>query len=245
MNSGFQNLSAMEYPGRILIIGRAGGQGEPVVIYAITGRSPSSQARRLEWKEDGVWVRPTDEKTIREGNVDLLVYPAMLYFRGGVAVSNGKQTSDVRRALEGNPDPLKALSSSLASWEYEPDAPIFTPRISGCLVPGPAAALGLIRRGAEGEVLRSFHKIPLAPGKGKMIMTYEGANRDPLLSFAGAPADVEIEGGDASSIAEAVYEALKPRLPEKDFRVAVSCLVARDIAGNAYEVSIINRHERN
>ena len=67
MNSGFQNLSAMEYPGRILIIGRAGGQGEPVVIYAITGRSPSSQARRLEWKEGGVWVRPTDEKTIREG----------------------------------------------------------------------------------------------------------------------------------------------------------------------------------
>jgi len=243
MNSALKNLTAMDYPGRVIILGRS-RDGKTVVVYAITGRSPSSQARKLEWSEDGVWVRPTDEETLKKGHVDLLVYPAMLFFPGGVAVSNGKQTVDVRRALEHGSNALSVLSASLIAWEYEPDPPIFTPRISGCILPGPKAALNIIKRGTDGAAARDSFEVTLLPGKGKMISTYDGVNKDPLRSFAGDPLNVNIDGTDSAQTAEAIYESLKPSGAGPDFRVAVACLFAGDIAGNQYEVSIINRHER-
>jgi IMP cyclohydrolase len=243
MDSAFKDLAAMDYPGRVIILGRS-RDGKTVVVYAITGRSPSSQARKLEWSEDGVWVRPTDEETLKKGHVDLLVYPAMLFFPGGVAVSNGKQTVDVRRALEHGSNPLSVLSASLIAWEYEPDPPIFTPRISGCILPGPKAALNIIKRGTDGAAVRDSFEVTLLPGKGKMISTYDGVNKDPLRSFPGDPLNVNIDGADSAQTAEAVYESLKPSGAGPDFRVAVACLFAGDIPRNQYEVSIINRHER-
>jgi len=65
-----------------------------------------------------------------------------------------------------------------------------------------------------------------------------------LRSFAGDPLNVNIDGTDSAQTAEAIYESLKPSGAGPDFRVAVACLFAGDIAGNQYEVSIINRHER-
>jgi hypothetical protein len=245
MTNAFESLSAMIYPGRVVIIGRAPGPGRPVVIYAITGRSPSSQARMLEWRDDGIWVRPTDENVLKTGNVDLLVYPAVLHFAGGIAVSNGKQTADIRRGLETERGGAAALlAGSLASWDYEPDAPIFTPRIGGCVLPGPAAALGLIKRGPGGISSRSYYEVPLSPGRGKLISTYDGANSDPLRPFPGDPLDVEIDSGDAGRLAEAVYKAMAPSEPGKDFRVAVACVSAADVAANRFEIAIVNRHER-
>jgi IMP cyclohydrolase len=243
MNPAFKNLAAMEYPGRVIILGQS-RDGKTVVVYAITGRSPSSQARKLEWSEAGVWVRPTDEETLKKGRVDLLVYPAMLYSPGGVAVSNGKQTADVGRALGNASNPLSVLSASLKAWEYEPDAPIFTSRISGCVLPGPKAALNIIKRGAGGAAVCDSFEVTLRPGKGKMISTYDGVNKYPLRSFADEPLNVNIDGADPAQTAEAVYESLKPSGAGMDFRVAVACLYAGDIAGNQYEVSIINRCER-
>ena len=167
MDRALANLSAMEYPGRVIIIGRGPSGSRAAVVYAITGRSPSSQARRLERREDGVWVRPTDEEVLKKGNPDLLIYPAILFAAAGVAVSNGRQTADVRSRLDGAaaPGPVEILAGSLSGWDFEPDAPIFTPRISGCVLPGAKAALALIKRGAGGEALRSYHEFPLAAGK--------------------------------------------------------------------------------
>ncbi len=68
MDRALANLSAMEYPGRVIVIGSGPAGARAAVIYAITGRSPSSQARKLEWREDGVWVRPTDEEILKKGN---------------------------------------------------------------------------------------------------------------------------------------------------------------------------------
>lgn len=244
MDRALANLSAMEYPGRVIVIGRDRTGSRTAVIYAVTGRSPSSQARKLEWREDGVWVRPTDEEVLKKGNADLLIYPAMLFSTRGVAVSNGKQTADVRRRLDAAATgPVEVLAGSLSGWDYEPDAPIFTPRISGCVLPGPKAALSLIKKGAGGEALRSYYEVPLEAGQGKLIATYDGVNRDPLKSFPGDPLDLALDAADAAGLAESVYEALKPGAG-KDFRVAVACLLAADLTRNEYETAIINRHER-
>lgn len=240
MPSPLSPLENLVYPGRLIIIGRTPG-GAAVVIYAVTGRSASSQARRLVQREAGVWVEPTDEAVLRQGRVDLLVYPALLFAAGGVAVSNGKQTTDIRDALVSGARPVAALGAAMAPWDYEPDAPTFTPRISGC-VTAAGAALSVVKRAPDGASLRSYFEVPASPGQGRLVSTYQGENRDPLPAFVGEPIVVDLPPGGAREAAEAVYAALAPRAGNPDFRVAVAGY--REIGASSSEIHIINRHER-
>jgi len=237
------SLSTLEYPGRLIVIGAPAGGGKAAIVYAITGRSPSSQARRLVHRDGGVWVEPTDEATLKTGNVDLLVYPALLFAKDGIAVSNGKQTADVRDRLRTGLDPVGALAAALGGWEFEPDAPIFTPRISGCLTAA-AAGLSVVRRGPSGETLRNFFEVRLRPGEGRLVSTYEGPNAEPLPVFCGEPRFVGLAGASAAETAAAFYRELGPAPGGKDFRVAVAAVFADPSAPDRPEVHIINRHER-
>jgi IMP cyclohydrolase len=236
-------LAALEYPGRLIVIGARRDGGEAVVVYAITGRSPSSQARKLVQRDGGIWVQPTDEATLKQGNVDLLVYPAVLFGPAGLAVSNGKQTADIRDRLAPGVDPVSALSKALAAWDFEPDAPIFTPRISGCLA-GAAAGLSVLRRGPSGETLRNYYEVGLRPGEGRLVSTYEGPNADPLPVFRGEPRGIGLTGSSAAETAESAYAGLGPSPSGKDFRVAVACVFVPLSAPDKADVRIINRHER-
>lgn len=234
--------AGLEYPGRLIILGTA-PDGRPVVVYSITGRSPSSQARALVFRDRGVWVEPTDEETLKKGNVELLVYPAVLFAGRGVAVSNGRQTTDVAAGLASSADPVVILAGALVKWDYEPDAPIFTPRISGCLAGG-RAGLSLVRRGPGGATLRSYFEVPVRPGAGRLVSTYEGPNREPLPGFAGEPREVALVGKTALAIADSVYEALAPGAGGRDFRVAVACALVDPAKPAEFDLRIINRHER-
>ncbi|MDH4197687.1 MAG: IMP cyclohydrolase [Candidatus Aminicenantes bacterium] len=240
MPSPLSLLENLAYPGRLIVIGWMPG-GAAVVIYAITGRSASSQARRLVQREAGIWVEPTDEAVLRQGRVDLLVYPALLIAAGGVAVSNGKQTADIRDALVAGAQPVAALGAALARWDYEPDAPTFTPRISGC-VTAAGAALGIVKRAPDGVSLRSYFEVPASPDQGRLVSTYQGENRDPLPASVGEPLAVDLPPGGARETAEAAYAALAPRAGSPDFRVAVACY--RELGASSREVHIINRQER-
>jgi IMP cyclohydrolase len=236
-------LSSMEYPGRLIAIGGASAGDRTVIIYGITGRSPSSQARKLAAREGGIWVQPTDEEVLQKGRVDLLVYPAVLFGAHGIAVSNGRQTEDIFAVLSREGGPVPSLAGALERWDYEPDAPIFTPRIGGCVMPG-NAALGLVRKGPDGVTWRSYFEVTLLAGKARLVSTYQGPNRDPLPSFEGEPWEIALGGESPRETAEAVYEALRPRPPGKDLRVAVACVFSSLDDPGRYEVHIINRQER-
>jgi IMP cyclohydrolase len=243
MDDTMLSLATLEYPGRLILIGAPRQGGSAAVVYAITGRSPSSQARKLVLRDGGIWVQPTDEETLKQGNVDLLVYPAVLFGKSGVAVSNGKQTADVHDLLAAEADPVSVLSKALAAWDFEPDAPIFTPRISGCLV-GRGAGLSVLRRGPAGETLRSFFEVGLRPGEGRLVSTYEGPNANPLPVFSGEPAFVALPGLTAAETAGAVYRDLGPAPGGKDFRLSVACVLVPLADPERTDVHIINRHER-
>ncbi len=242
MDRSMTDLASLEYPGRLIIVGATPAGGRALVLYAITGRSPSSQARKLVLRDGGIWVQPTDEATVKQGNVELLVYPAVLFGRAGLAVSNGRQTGDVRDRLAPGADPVAVLSAGLRSWDFEPDAPIFTPRISGCLAGG-AAGLSVVRRGPSGETLRSYFDVGLRPGEGRLVSTYEGPNADPLPVFRGEPLFVALSAATAAEAAEAAYRSLGPSPSGKDFRVAVAVILAPPGQPDKADVHIINRHE--
>jgi IMP cyclohydrolase len=241
MPGPWDNLSRMIYPGRLLALGRDRADEHHIILYAITGRSPSSQARRLEEENGAVWTKPTDLETLKKGNPDLLVYPAIVFARG-VAVSNGRQTADIDPSAAAGA--VSALDAGLRAWTYEPDAPIHTPRISGCITPSGAAAVSLLKRGPDGEPLRSFHELALRPGRGAFIATYAGDNREPLASFAGEPLELQFTEETPEATARAAYAALRPEGRTEDFRVAVACVFAPRADRGRPRLAIINRHER-
>jgi IMP cyclohydrolase len=243
MTELLDKLRAMAYPGRIILIGLNSKGDRAVVIYSITGRSPSSQARELKLKGNAIWTIPTDEELLKKGNAELLVYSAIAFGRG-IAVSNGRQTKDILNQIQEKEDPEEVLTRALNDWTYEPDSPHFTPRISGCILPNSRACLSLIKRGFDGLAQRSFFAWRLEPGKGKLIATYSGKDEQPLPAFQGDPLDLEIKESTPAIMAEAVYTALKPENRDKDFRVAVAAVYAKKSNLRQYEVSIINKRER-
>jgi IMP cyclohydrolase len=243
LKTELENLAVKEYPGRVIILGKDPTGKKAIVVYAITGRSPSSQARKLEKEGDFIWAKPTDEDILKTGQADLLVYPAV-YLGRGVVVSNGKHTSDIIDHLEKSPNPASLLQSALSAWDYEPDAPIFTPRISGCVLTLERAALSVIRRGPDSSPVRDVFECSMVSGHGNMVTTYQGENRHPVPSFSGDPLSLEIPHRTCRDMAEAVYEALGPAGEGLDFRVAVACVFSSSLERDDYEVSIINRCER-
>jgi IMP cyclohydrolase len=252
---GLEPLAAMEYPGRIIIIGRDPSGDHDVVVYAITGRSPSSQARRLVYDGlEAVRSQATDPGRLKEGNERLLIYNCIRKSPDGLVVSNGAQTDLILETMVDLmarglcPAPEEILQRAFARPHlmagidltgYEPDAPAFTPRISGCLRNG--AALSMVLRARNGTAEREYFPVPLSPGEGKLISTYAGDNVDPLPSFRGEPLWVQLEGRRAQEQAGAIYNSLAPRDPQNDFRVAVA-VVFSHLRTSEMEVSIINRH---
>lgn len=234
-------LRRTPYPGRFITLGKA-RSGRTVVIYALTGRSASSQARRLVLDGLTVWTRPTDPELLKAGRPDLLVYPAIRIGKG-IAVGNGKQTADVDPDGEGSP--VAVLERGLRDWNYEPDAPIHTPRIAGCVLPSGRSALAVVRRGSEGEPLRSFFEFPLLAGRSRLISTYSGGPADPPVAFDGEPRDIPFEEATARAAAEAFYAALGPAEPGGlDYRVAVASVFADPEDATRFELHIVNRAER-
>ena len=231
----------MVYPGRFIVLGADQTGDWDVVVYGITGRSPSSKARKLELVGDYILTRPTDPEVLKTGNPDLLVYPALILGEA-IVVSNGKQTTDI--AARADAGPVRVLAGGLAAWNFEPDAPIFTPRISGCVLPGGRAGLSVLKRQPDGSTLRLYAELPLAAGRGKLVSTYAGENANPLPSFAGEPVDVGLAEVTAVATAEAFYSALRPEGRPEDYRVAVACVFALRSDLRRRDVAIINRHER-
>jgi len=247
MAKGLESLEGMEYPGRAIILGKSNSNLQ-TAVYILTGRSTSSQARILVEKErDGIYTQPLDIKKIERP--DLLIYPSILFNSEGVAISNGQQTKSINELMDGfymssKERPSEILAKALRDWTYEDDKPNYTPRISGCLMGGNAgmAALAILKQGYNCTTTDIF-EFGTSRGKGKLIATYTGENKDPLPSFEGVPLAVELPGDSAKEIAENIYNALAPKNPAKDFRVSVAAVILDLIITNNSEVYIKNRHE--
>jgi IMP cyclohydrolase len=238
-----ENIAKMEYPGRIIIIGRDITGENEIAVYGITGRSPSSQARKLKFDGTRLLVQPTNKEELKKGNPDLLIYPAIAgdpY--KGLVISNGKQTASIESCIKAGEEPFNVFKKGLdiSEWQYEPDAPNYTPRISGYIIPHGGSALSIIKRSEDGSPIRYDYNLELEPGKGKFIATYTGENKNPLPSFEGEPIDVELKGKTPNEIADAVYEALGPRDVEKDFRVGVAAIFY-NTNKNKWVVAVKNR----
>ncbi len=180
-----KHLAQNPYPGRGLVLGRS-DENTWVIVYWIMGRSTNSRNRRFVAEGATLRTEPVDLKLVADPS--LIIYEAMLDLPGTWLVSNGDQTRTMYATLQSG----GSIEAALATREREPDAPNFTPRISGML---------RLENGGVSTVLSILKANPLDPahtdryyyrpsmpqaGFGLGLTTYSG-DGDPLPSFAGEP----------------------------------------------------------
>jgi len=177
-------LRGNSYPGRGIILGHSAG-GAACAAYFIMGRSPNSRNRIFEEGEGCLYTRPFDEALA--GDTALTIYTAMRADERRLILTNGSQTEGIWQAMEAG----ASFGAALMDWSYEPDAPHYTPRISGVMEEG-GYTLSILKKEPLGEgCCRYFYAYQGQPGLGRLIHTYAGED-SPLPSFAGEPRAIAI-----------------------------------------------------
>ena len=198
MTDIFDYLRARPYPGRGILLGAA-PDGAPVCAYFIMGRSENSRNRVFERTPDGIRTRAFDEAKMTDPS--LIIYHPVRRTERGLIVTNGDQTDTIR---DGH-----GFVAALRTRTFEPDAPNWTPRISGLLGGDGSYKLSILRAAdPEGQrCIRCFYEYEPAPGEGRFISTYEGFG-SPLPSFSGEPVAVEVPELGATELARRIWGAL-------------------------------------
>lgn len=199
-------LRGNPYPGRGIVLGKSGDGKSSIAVYFIMGRSENSRNRIFAPTEDGIRTEAADPAKMTDPS--LIIYHPVRKAGRGLIVTNGDQTDTIRDfLLEG-----RSFAEALRARTFEPDAPNYTPRISGLLSPDGGFQLSILKS-AEGDpacCCRYFYHYdaPLA-GEGRFIHTYQG-DGSPLPSFEGEPVRVALDGSDPETLADQVWEALDP-----------------------------------
>jgi IMP cyclohydrolase len=113
------------YPGRGIIIGMTPDESNYVQIYWIMGRSQNSRNRIFEAEGSFVKTRAFDEAKMQDPS--LIIYYPVKALENYHIISNGDQTDTIYEFVKNG----MTFDNALATREFEPDLPNYTPRISG------------------------------------------------------------------------------------------------------------------
>lgn len=196
-------LNTNTYPGRGIVLGKSKDGKKAVIAYFIMGRSANSRNRIFEENDrGGIRTKAFDESKMEDPS--LIIYNPVLKIDGKTIVTNGDQTDTIY-------DHMKegfCYHHALVTREFEPDAPNYTPRISGVVKPNGDYNLSILKSNLGiPECVRYFFEYPAHPGMGHFIHTYEH-DGDPIPSFEGEPTPVEIDGSDIDAFTSTVWDNL-------------------------------------
>ena len=178
----FEYLANNSYPGRGIAVGKY--DGKPVIAYFIMGRSANSRNRIFAREDDRLFTKAFDESRVKDPS--LIIYNALRKYDDLTIVTNGDQTDTVYDFLAQG----RTFDDALATREYEPDCPNYTPRISALMDSSGNARFSILKR-VNGECVRCFWDYEGEDGKGRFISTYD-TDGDPLPSFSGEPLGFDI-----------------------------------------------------
>lgn len=184
-----EELKNNSYPGRGIVIGKTADNENIAIAYFIMGRSENSRNRVFAKDNLGIKTKAFDESKLTDPS--LIIYAPVKVINGVTIVTNGDQTDTIYDFIDSG----KTFEDALRTRTFEPDAPNFTPRISG-IVSGADYKLSILKsaEGDENSTHRYFfeYSSPKA-GEGHFIHTYK-CDGDPIPSFEGEPKLVKIEG---------------------------------------------------
>lgn len=229
----FDYLAAKEYPGRGIILGKS-EDNRAVFAYFIMGRSTNSRNRVFEVSNDDIRTKAFDESLLSDPS--LIIYSPVRVLGKKIIVTNGDQTDTIYEYLKDK----KTFEDALYTRTFEPDAPNFTPRISGLIdiESGLKLKLSILKsdEGDESQSLKFFYNYDNPkPGEGFLIHTYK-ENSDPLKSFEGEPIKVSLNGS-IDEFSDSLWNSLNT---DNKISLAVRYI---DMATGKYEQIIKNKLE--
>ena len=223
------------YPGRGIVIGVSEDGRYAVTAYFIMGRS--SNSRNRIFVEDGEGIRTEAYDPSKLEDPSLIIYAPVRVLGDCTIVTNGDQTDTVYEGMKQG----KSFGESLMERRYEPDAPNYTPRISGVLRVSEGSfdyQLSILKSDngdPDSDNRYTFSYSAPKAGRGHFIHTYLG-DGDPLPSFEGEPTPVRIGGEGIDSFTDGIWEALNEENKVSLFTRYI------EIATGKYESRIVNKN---
>ena len=207
-----QELQQNSYPGRGIVLGCSPDGRYAVSAYFIMGRSENSRNRVFVTDGDGIRTQAFDPSKMVDPS--LIIYAPVRVLGDYTIVTNGDQTDTIYDLMKVG----KTFEESLRTREFEPDAPNYTPRISGLI-----------------DQTYTFTYSNPRPGIGHFIHTYEN-DGNPLPSFSGEPKKVEISG-DIDTFTTMLWKSLNA-----DNKVSLFVRYI-DLKTNQAETRLINKNQ--
>ena len=229
-----EEIGRTSYPGRGIVIGKSADGKKAVVAYFIMGRSENSRNR--VFVEDGEGIRTQAFDPSKLTDPSLIIYAPVRVLGNKTIVTNGDQTDTIYEGM----DKQLTFEQSLRSRKFEPDAPNFTPRISGIMHIENGNynyALSILKsdNGDDSGCNRfTFAYENPKAGQGRFIHTYMG-DGNPLPSFEGEPTLIDIKG-DIDEFTNSVWNSLNA-----DNKVSLFTRFI-DIETGKYESRIVNKN---
>lgn len=227
-------LSSNSYPGRGIIIGRSADGKHAVTAYFIMGRSVNSRNRIFSVEGEGIRTEAFDESKLSDPS--LIIYSPVRVINYHTIVTNGDQTDTIYVGMKQG----QSFEESLRCREFEPDAPNYTPRISGIMKVKDSKytyAMSILKsNNGNPDACNRFtfyYNNPVA-GEGRFIHTYM-QDGNPLPSFEGEPKLMRIEG-NIDEFTELVWNSLN-----EDNKVSLFVRYI-DIETGKYETRIVNKN---
>lgn len=231
-----KELQENAYPGRGIIIGKTPDGKKAVTAYFIMGRSENSRNR--VFVEDGQGIRTQAFDPSKLTDPSLIIYAPVRVLGNKTIVTNGDQTDTIYEGMGRQ----MTFEQSLRSREFEPDAPNYTPRISGImhLENGKYNYAMSILKSNNGDP-SSCNRYTFAyenpkAGEGRFIHTY-AKDVNPLPSFEGEPTWVSLEDDDIDVFTDKIWTSLN-----EDNKVSLFVRFI-DIETGKYETRIVNKNQ--
>ncbi len=226
-----QELRGNTYPGRGIVLGKSEDGSKMVIAYFIMGRSENSRNRIFVEQEDGIRTEAFDPSKLSDPS--LIIYAPVRVLNGKTIVTNGDQTDTIYDFMKDG----KTFEEALRTRTFEPDAPNFTPRISG-VVEGENYKLSILKsnNGDPASAHRYFFEYsdPKA-GEGHFIHTYK-CDGNPIPSYEGEPTPVKISG-DIDAFTKEIWENLNEANKVSLFTRFI------DIATGETQTRIVNKNK--
>lgn len=228
-------LNSNTYPGRGIVIGKTKDGKKAVTAYFIMGRSNNSRNRVFVEEGEGIRTQAFDPSKLEDPS--LIIYAPVRVLGNKTIVTNGDQTDTIYEGM----DKQLTFEQSLRTREFEPDAPNYTPRISGIMHVENGKynyAMSILKsNNGNPKACNRYtfaYENPVA-GEGHFIHTYMH-DGNPLPSFEGEPKLVKING-DINEFTNMVWTNLN-----EDNKVSLFVRFI-DIETGEYETRIVNKNK--
>ena len=228
-------LNSNTYPGRGIVIGKTKDGKKAVTAYFIMGRSNNSRNRVFVEDGEGIRTQAFDSSKLEDSS--LIIYAPVRVLGNKTIVTNGDQTDTIYEGM----DKQLTFEQSLRTREFEPDAPNYTPRISGIMhiennKYNYAMSILKSNNGNPNSCNRyTFAYENPIEGQGHFIHTYMH-DGEVLPSFEGEPKLVELDG-DIDEFTNMIWSNLN-----EDNKVSLFVRFI-DIKSGEYETRIINKNK--